>query len=454
MANGNVDGVFADRMRAGVRWMVFTGAIALTSCVHKAAETPAARAQALDVSSFAEADSARMARLLIRECRTAKIRSACYEEPLVEAAAAGRVRLAMGALGQIGAVDVDVKRDGHVYAHAIGIAAGKLPGDIAQTFSQCSESFQSGCYHGVIQARFAALDSIGPREVNAVCEPFRANETQRWIRFQCVHGIGHGLTSLNDHDLAKGLAGCDLLKEWWDKQSCYGGAFMENIVNVTNPHHPASTLTHHGGQPAKKAGDHAQAEMAAMDHEHPARFKAVDAADPHYPCSALGERYQSACYQMQTSVMLYNNKGDIAGAALACDGAPRIMRATCYSSLGRDISSYSLQDHAEGIRMCSLGTPRYQPWCYFGLVKNIIDLNARPSEGIALCREIPIASGKLICYVGVGEQVAFLGPDVETRRSMCSTSEAGMIDACLFGARVKAEAPAGLSEVWGAINSQ
>ena len=26
--------------------------------------------------------------------------------------------------------------------------------------------------------------------------------------------------------------------------------------------------------------------------------------------------------------------------------------------------------------MCSLGTERYQPWCYLGVVKNIIDINA------------------------------------------------------------------------------
>ena len=36
------------------------------------------------------------------------------------------------------------------------------------------------------------------------------------------------------HNLPKALAGCDLLSDDWDKRSCYGGAFMENIVNVTD----------------------------------------------------------------------------------------------------------------------------------------------------------------------------------------------------------------------------
>ena len=360
----------------------------------------------------------------------------------------------MGALGQLGASDRDVRANGHVYAHAIGIAAGKRPGDISETFGQCSESYQSGCYHGVIQARFAMLPNIGSSEVNAICQPFRSGEAQRWIRFQCVHGVGHGLTTLNDHDLSRALSGCDLLTDSWDRQSCYGGAFMENIVNVTNPHHPASALSHHGAKAEDHSSGDGHAGMAGMDHDHAAAFKAVDPADPQYPCSVLADRYQSACYQMQTSVMLYNNKGDIAATARDCDRAPRTMIITCYTSLGRDISSISMQNHAEATRMCALGTISYQPWCYFGLVKNIIDLNARPADGIALCRDVPSTSGKLICYVAVGEQVALLATDIKQRQSMCAPSEALLMDACLYGARVVTDPPPGLAEAWAGVNSR
>ncbi len=76
----------------------------------------------------------------------------CYSKILDSLAAQGEVRVAMGTLARLGVLDVDVKRDGHVFAHGIGITAGKRGGDVAKTFMMCDESNQSGCYHGVIQA--------------------------------------------------------------------------------------------------------------------------------------------------------------------------------------------------------------------------------------------------------------------------------------------------------------
>ncbi|HXV15874.1 MAG TPA: hypothetical protein VD758_03795, partial [Gemmatimonadaceae bacterium] len=303
-------------------------------------------------------DSAGLAEHVRTTCSSAADKPACYESLLAVPAGKGHVKVAMGALSQLAARDADVRRSGHVYAHAIGIAAGRGRRDVASAFSECSESFQSGCYHGVIQAYFAGLDSISAADANALCAPFRKSEADKWLRFQCVHGMGHGLTMLYDHDLPKGLAGCDLLTEWWDRHSCYSGAFMENIVNVEMPHHPASELAH------KSSGDHDAMEgmegMEGMSYAAPT-FRPIDPADPLYPCSALADRYQTACYEMQTSVMLYENHGDIAGAAKSCDAAPVKMRTICYVSLGRDVSSYSAQDHGKAITLCSLGTPKYQP---------------------------------------------------------------------------------------------
>lgn len=395
-------------------------------------------------------DSIRAAHLLHQECGTAAVRIDCYQVSLVPVASAGKVRLAMGTLDELGKIDASVRTGGHVLAHAIGIAAGMRSRDITSSFPQCSESFQSGCYHGIIQAYFSGLDSIGAKETNALCEPFRTNPADRWIRFQCVHGMGHGLTMLYAHELPRGLAGCDLLSDDWDRHSCYSGAFMENIVNVQMPHHPASDLAHHTkSEHESMEGMAGMDGMEGMSHAAPA-FKPLDPADPHYPCSALADRYLTACYEMQTSVMLYENHGDIAGAARSCDTAPVAMRTICYVSLGRDVSSYSAQNHAEAIRMCSLGTEKYQPWCYYGLVKNIIDLNARSDDGMAMCRDVTSPGSKAECYSAVGEEIWVLDPTTEGRSRLCSVAERDYVDSCLYGARVKPAAPQVLVNVWTA----
>ena len=411
----------------------------------KVVSVGAARDSAIAAFS-ASSDSIALAKLISDFCRRSENKSKCYETSLAASARKGSVKTAMGALKLVSAVDADIRRTGHVYAHAIGIAAGSTRGDISKTFTQCSESFQSGCYHGVIQAWFSGIDSLSAADANALCAPFRANEKDRWMRFQCVHGMGHGLTMLYKHDLPKGLAGCDLLTEWWDRHSCYSGAFMENIVNVTMPHHPATSMSHE----SMDQGEHKDHAAHAPEHHAGTAFKAVDPSDPLYPCSVMAERYLSACYEMQTSVMLHNNKGDIAGAAKSCETAPSAMRTTCFASLGRDISSYSQQNHAEAIRMCSLAAAKYQPWCYFGVVKNFIDLEARPQDGLSFCRSIPTADGKAMCYQAVGEQVLVLAGDPERRRASCDTAEAEYLDACLYGARL-GTAPKSLQQVWESV---
>ena len=277
---------------------------------------------------------------------------------------------------------------------------------------------------------FDAAPNIGPKEVNALCERFQRADADRWLRFQCVHGAGHGLEMIYAHDLPKALVGCDYLLDGWDRLSCYGGAFMENIVNFTMPHHPAHGL-----------GAHAGMHMAGMDDKAASTFKAIDPKDPLYPCSIMADKYLVSCYEMQTSVILYLNNGNIGAAAKTCDTAPVKMRYVCYQSLGRDISSYSLQDHKKAIEMCSLGDPQYQPWCYVGLVKNFVDLNARASDGLSLCRELFGEGNKMKCYEAVGEQIGTLKNDADSRRALCQPSEPGYIAACLFGARVTTEAP-------------
>ena len=189
--------------------------------------------------------------------------------------------------------------------------------------------------------------------------------------------------------------------------------------------------------------------MQGMSHATP-KFKPLDPENLLYPCSALPDRYLIACYEMQTSVMLYENHGDIAGAAKACDTAPVAMRSMCYVSLGRDVSSYSGQKHAEAIRLCSLGTERYQPWCYYGLVKNIIDLNARSDDGMAMCRDVTAPGNKAQCYSAVGEEIWVLAATTEGRTRLCSKAEPAYLDACLYGTRVNTVAPQILTDVWKA----
>ncbi|MEP6509723.1 MAG: hypothetical protein ABJC63_15960, partial [Gemmatimonadales bacterium] len=333
-------------LKAAVIALAVVAGIAVVSLGHRSNE----KNSVSEANGLSKGDSGAIAFSLHERCGklVAANKTRCYSTFLDSLASAGQVRVAMTALTGLGVLDPDARSDGHVLAHEIGIAAGKRGGDVAATFAMCDPSNQSGCYHGVIQAYFAQATRIGVKEVNGLCMPFSAPTADQWIRFQCVHGLGHGFEMIYNHDLRKSLDGCDLLSDEWDRDSCYGGVFMENIVNVSTPDPPGHDMAMHMSMPAQS--------------QKP--FKAVDPADPLYPCSVVGSKYQNSCYQMQTSVILFLNHDDMIATAKTCDTAPYAMRFVCYQSLGRDISAYSVQDFTKGKAMCSTGTPRYQPWCY------------------------------------------------------------------------------------------
>jgi hypothetical protein len=368
-------------------------------------------------------DSIALADSALRMCRglSGDAQMDCYDGFLDPLVASRGVRTAMGTLNALGARDPQLRVDGHVYAHAIGITAGRAGGaDLSRAFASCTETFQSGCYHGVIQAYFERVRTVDTASANRMCSSYASPGADQWLRFQCVHGMGHGLMMVYAHNLPRALSACDLLRAEWDRESCYGGAFMENVVNATAPHHASHML-------------HSHAESHESD---VAPFKALDSTDLQYPCSIVGQRYLVACYNMQTSVMLHFTHGDIGAAARSCLGAPLSLRPVCYQGLGREISAYSRQVHREAIRMCGLSPPEYQPWCHVGVVKNFIDLTAKVDDGIAYCRDLSGSANRLKCYEAVGEEIATLRNDPKEREAACAEVAEAYRDACRSGARL------------------
>jgi hypothetical protein len=352
---------------------------------------------------------------------------ACYAAAM-EGRLAGGPAPALDLLGQLAALDPDVRRDGHMYAHRIGIAALTATADVSKVFSSCTPAWQSGCYHGVIQSYFLLTEQAGGgierTSVDGLCGDYRG--TRADLLFQCTHGMGHGLVMLHRYDLPKALLACDLLSRPFEQEMCHAGAFMENIVNATHPHTPApkekAADAGHGGH-GDHGGHHGAGPATA--------FKALDPADPHYPCSIAGERYLIGCYTIQTSAMLHHAKGDLGKVAAECARAPEKARSTCFLSLGRDVSTIAAGKDAEAIRLCGLAVAAYRPVCHRGVVESIVNMNADPAEGIGYCKAVPAPDGKGACYAAIGLQALVL-PDGETKRAKaCVMAEEAMREVCL-----------------------
>ncbi len=353
----------------------------------------------------------------------------------------------MTLLEQIDSTDQIVRDNSHMLAHSVGLAAFTTPAELAKTFSQCSPNFQSGCYHGLIQAYFLDWQrksggrAIGADEINGVCKDFHA-QAGVWLLFQCVHGLGHGLELIYDHDLPRSLAGCDLVSDGWERSGCYGGAFMENIISVTNPHQMAENIAGTGGM------DMSGMDMSHMDHSGMGgtHFKAYDPADKLYPCSALATRYLNDCYSMQTSLMLFESGGDFKSAAATCERAPAPYLAICFGSLGRDANGYAGSDGSRARGYCINAPARFRTWCHVGVAKNLVDITSHPADGFKYCEMLgDDLVSRTTCYVAIGEEIRLLSTAPEPRREMCAQAPAPFDQACLYGAGMTITRPAALA---------
>jgi len=354
------------------------------------------------------------------EDRDGDERQSCYMQLLSERLNKRGLTDAVATLDRLATANPDVAEHAHEYAHGIGIEAFGKSADIVGTFAACGDGYSSGCRHGVIQAYFESRHQVTQPEVEGLCQPFKGSSQSRWVLFQCVHGMGHGLTMFYGHNLPRALTDCDLLVDGWDRESCYGGAFMESIINATTPHHPASALAAQG---------HHQ--------ETAVTFKAIEPKDPLYPCSIMADRYLHACYQMQTSVMLNLNHGDIGDAARSCERAPAHVRSICFQSLGRDATSYTLRDPQKTVDLCHKAREPYRPGCYFGAAKALVDWTATTDAAFAFCGIVANEAGGPTCYQALGEEIATLLASKAEREQQCMRAkEEWAIEACRHGAAI------------------
>ena len=332
----------------------------------------------------------------------------CYHKGLAKILRTQGTEQALAALDTLTKRDPDVLRNAHPYTHRLGRAAFSYYQDVAEAFAHCKETFWSGCYHGVLEGYLRSLREVRAETIAAVCTKDIDAWQSTFLQYQCLHGLGHGLTLYFNYELPKALESCDALASRWERESCYSGVFMENVVAFLHPHH-----THSDGH-----------------HTHEERPRSLlRPEDPLYPCNVVDEGYQQACYRMQSSAILAFSQHDFVRAFETCEGAPSSFVPVCYESLGRDVSGFTLRDADKTIALCQKGNPEYATLCLVGAVKDFMLTHADPGRGLSFCRQLN-ENAKESCYAATGEVLLSLYPDRQQRAQTCAQAEDGYIQAC------------------------
>lgn len=335
--------------------------------------------------------------------QTAYYRKArCYQKKLEVVMKKNGTEQALEMLSLLAGEDPDLLQRAHQYAYFLGWRSYSHYKDASAAFSHCRDTFSSGCYHGVLAGHLGSLPKVDATTAAAVCNEQIDDALQStFLRYQCVYGLGHGLTIHFKYDLKKALSLCDTLIMKRDRDSCYGGVFMENLVAFQNDHH----RQRYTGQ-------------ASQRH------------DPLYPCNSVAKKYQHACYQMQGSAILTLTGRNFTQAFHICSKVPGESTSACYESLGRVASGQTLRNEQSIVSLCGKGQPTAMGWCLVGAVKDIIIAHTDPQRGLAFCGRLNVPNQKESCYAAAGQVVATLYPDEQRRERACAVAEEQYVSVC------------------------
>jgi hypothetical protein len=302
----------------------------------------------------------------VADCSGAsKLDYACYQERYRALVLNSGVEAAFEELKEEHEENGFVRTACHHLTHVIGRTATELYGGLPGAFAHGDPFCSAGYYHGAAEA---VVTKIGAdqalAEPDALCADL--GEYQRYSIYHrnCAHGLGHGFMGAFESELFEALEGCDALTDGWERESCYGGVFMENAMPSVNPNRPS---------------------------------KYLKADRPLYPCTDVEARYKNMCYQKQTAYAVYTQHDDYVKVFDLCsEVAGEDFRPSCYRGLGTNAAVRGIKyvggevAKTESTRkLCMLGKDyEARSNCAWGAVRAIINYYHGEEQAKALCESL------------------------------------------------------------------
>ena len=332
----------------------------------------------------------------VADCREGD--AECYEQSFGNLVFHDGPKPALDRLQRMMATNTTVASDCHRIAHRMGSAALKRFKDkVADAFIAGSPVCWSGYYHGIVERAFLGQpDDKLAVVARQLCDDPQI-DAQRFLAYQCIHGLGHGLMIYTGYDLPGSLKTCDGLRTGFDRVSCSGGVFMENFTS-----------------------------------SYGVTSKYLRKSDPIYPCNAVAQRHKLYCYLLVTSNALRINGYDLKKTAAACRRSERAWVSTCYESFGRDVSGMAGQDAKKALADCRLAT-RHQSECLYGVSRDITSSDAGGARAGRFCARAP-SRHQAHCYEGVGSVLGSIESTPDALRTRCRQIGGRHVQACLRGA--------------------
>jgi len=289
----------------------------------------------------------------------------------------------------------------HEIGHHLGMWLYGYIGDVSDALKLAKMVCGGAIYHGVIQ-NYLAIEHFldkdpGEIDFEEIC-PKIIGHPYSIDRWQCLHGLGHGLTIFYDYDVFQAVQICERLDPGWEQISCSKGVFMQNIV---------ANFETGGGE--------------------------FDDSDRYYPCNQVEIKWAPSCYHYQTTYILLENDRFLAESYQDCDNIiPEEFVKYCYHGMGRQLEQNRGDKIEYALELCTYGlNADYYNDCFRGMVMTIVNGNSNPDLGFAFCTDLP-SEFKAECYDALGRWVMMLHPQDLGRTIDCVKAEnSEFFDICM-----------------------
>lgn len=254
--------------------------------------------------------------------------------------------------------DDKLLRSCHAVVHEIGRKSYEEYQDFGEALKYQDEICNSGYLHGVIESHFSNSADIFSSLKN-VCEGYSVD---RYIGWECYHGVGHGLMYYTSNDLPRSLNLCESLNGKAKLLACVNGIFMENF-NTDQKLHPSKFLRK---------------------------------SNPFYPCNEQNSKYKDDCYLYAPTFYLSLHKNEYTQALKWCRNAEKDYISACISGVGSQAIKENINNPKFVEYICNQGNRQEINSCLWGMVSLYTNHYGSLDQAKSLCNQLEMAN-RSIC---------------------------------------------------------
>jgi len=286
-------------------------------------------------------------------CQGEESKFSCYDK-YYRALALSDLNLAIADLKGRYGVNEYVRNLCHPLIHSIGRTYAEKSSNVLGAFAEGDPFCWSGYYHGVMEQIVAEVGKDNLKsEINKICSGIPGRIS--FDRYNCVHGLGHGLMALTNNEVFRSLDMCNNLRGALVRSWCGTGVFMENVIADGKNH----------------------------------KTKYLNPDQPFFPCPEVNKKYRDECYLGQTSYVLKIINYDFEKVFDMCSEIEEDFRDECYISIGRDASGNTISNAAKTKEICELGkTAEQKQKCIEGAVIDFISYYHSDIKALELCNSL------------------------------------------------------------------